>query len=349
MPNRHRERLTVLSVGYPLASVTADPPGGAEQVLAQLDRSLVAAGYRSIVIAPAGSTVTGELVPLPTLEGQVDDSHYAAAHAALRAAIATTVATTPVDLIHFHGVDYASYLPAAGPPALVTLHMPLPWYPARALTPSRADVQLVPVSADQAARAPVGVALLPPIANGVDPGTYRPSGPKRDFALVIGRVAPEKGFHDAVAAARVADMPLVAAGRLFPYDEHHRYFRQRVQPALDSKRRFIGPVEGEAKRRLLARSRAVLIPSTAPETSSLVAMEALASGTPVIAYRSGALPSIVEHGVTGFLVDDVRGMARALRQVDAIDPAACRAAAVERFSVERTAAEYLDLYHRLAA
>jgi glycosyltransferase involved in cell wall biosynthesis len=78
-------------------------------------------------------------------------------------------------------------------------------------------------------------------------------------------------------------------------------------------------------------------------------MEALASGTPVIAYRSGALPEIVEEGVTGFLVDDVAGMADAIGRIDAIDPAACRRAAEERFSLRRTTAAYLDLYRRLAA
>ncbi|HEY0138138.1 MAG TPA: glycosyltransferase [Nannocystis sp.] len=290
--------LTVLSVGYPLAPVAADPAGGAEQVLAQLDRALVAAGHRSIVVAPEGSSVAGELVAVPAVPASITDPHRDAAQAATRAAIAHVLATERVDIVHLHGLDFASYLPADGPPVLVTLHMPVDWYPAGALRPTRAGVHLVPVSDNQAARAPAGLALLAPITNGVDSATYAPSATKRDFALVIGRVAPEKGFHDAVAAARLADVPLVAAGRLFPYPAYYSYFAERLRPEFDVQRRFVGPVEGEAKRRLLARARCVLIPSTAPETSSLVAMEALASGTPVIAYRAGALPGIVEDGVT---------------------------------------------------
>ncbi len=339
--------LTVLSVAYPFAPVTSDPAGGSEQVLAQLDRALVDAGHRSIVLAQAGSIVAGELVAIPAPDGEIDEQAWTDAHAFMNAAIAELVGT--VDMIHLHGFDFAACVPPAGPPCLVTLHMPLDWYVADALRLTRPATWLQPVSADQASRAPAGIALLPPIANGVDMDHYRPTEHKGDFAVVIGRVAPEKGFHDAVAASLIADVPLVAAGKLFPYADHLRYFVEQVRPRLDRLRRYIGPVAGPTKQRLLARARCVLIPSTAPETSSLVAMEALASGTPVIAYRSGALPEIVEEGVTGFLVDDADGMAAAMGRVVEIDPVRCRREAERRFSLRRTAAEYLALYERLAA
>ena len=340
--------LTVLSVAFPFAPVTPDPAGGAEQVLAQLDRALVAAGHRSIVVAPEGSAVAGELVAVPTVPGTIGGAERAAVHALTRDAVQQVLATEAVDIVHLHGLDFTDYLPPAGPPVVVTLHMPIGWYSDGAFSPSRGDVHLVPVSADQASRAE-GRPLMPPIANGVDTDAYRPGEDRGDFVLIIGRVAPEKGFHDAIAAAKLADVPLIAAGQVFPYEAHRRYFDEQVRPALDERRRFVGPVAGAEKRRLLAQARCVLIPSTAPETSSLVAMEALASGTPVIAYRSGALPGIVEHGVTGLLVDDVAGMAAAIAQVDRIDPAVCRAAAVARFGLARTAQAYLDLYRRLAA
>lgn len=102
------------------------------------------------------------------------------------------------------------------------------------------------------------------------------------------------------------------------------------------------------KMRLLERARCVLIPSRVSETSSLVAMEALAVETPVIAYPSGALPTLVEHGVTGFLVHDMRGMAEAITAVDAISSAACRETVARRFSVDRMIDEYIALYERAA-
>lgn len=337
--------LTVLSVGYPLALVSADPVGGAEQVLAALDRALVAARYRSIVIAPEGSAVAGELVPVPAVEGEIDDEARTQVYAAVREAIGRTLRDTRVHAVHLHGVDFDRYLPPSGAPALATLHLPIAWYGAEALS---SGLTLVPVSADQAARAPEGVRLAAPIPNGVDLDVYRPTDAKSDYALILGRVAPEKGFPDAFDAAARAGVPLRAAGDVFAYPAHQAHFYDEVLPRLDADRLWLGRVAGEEKRRLLAEARCLLVPSTAPETSSLVSMEALASGTPVIAYRSGALPEIVEDGVTGLIVDDVAGMADAIGRVDAIDPAACRAAAEARFPLSRTTDAYLALYEKLA-
>ena len=339
--------LTVLSVSYPFAPVTADPAGGAEQVLASLDRALTAAGHRSVVIAPEGSSVTGELHAVPAPDGPIEGELRECNHEAVRARIARVIERDRPDLVHLHGIDFGSYLPAPGLPVLVTLHLPLAWYAPEWLIPERPRTCLQPVSANQASLAGPGVRLLEPIPNGVDLNRYRP-GPKGNRALVLGRIAPEKGFHDALDAARIAGVPLDVAGKVFPYPDHERYFAGQVAPRLDADRRYLGPVAGEAKATLLREARCVLIPSTAAETSSLVAMEALASGTPVIAYRSGALPDIVEDGVTGFIVDDMAAMAEATGRTDAIDPAACRRAAERRFPLSRTTDAYLDLYRKLA-
>jgi glycosyltransferase involved in cell wall biosynthesis len=102
------------------------------------------------------------------------------------------------------------------------------------------------------------------------------------------------------------------------------------------------------KRRLLSAARCLLLPSLAPETSSLVTMEALACGTPVIAFPAGALPEIVEHGRTGFIVEDEREMAEAIHAATRIDPDVCRAAARQRFSFARTVERYVALYRDLA-
>jgi CelD/BcsL family acetyltransferase involved in cellulose biosynthesis len=171
---------------------------------------------------------------------------------------------------------------------------------------------------------------------------------KRHFALALGRICPEKGFHLAVEAARRADMPLFIGGQVFPYPAHEQYFRDILHPRLDAWRRFLGPLGFTRKRRLLAMARCLLIPSQVPETSSLVAMEALACGTPVVAFRIGALPEVVEHGRTGFLVDSVEEMGDALQAVHTLRPEDCRRAAEERFSVEDMGRRYLSLYARLA-
>jgi glycosyltransferase involved in cell wall biosynthesis len=109
----------------------------------------------------------------------------------------------------------------------------------------------------------------------------------------------------------------------------------------------VGPLGFSRKKRLLAQAKCLIIPSLVAETSSLVAMESLACGTPVIALRSGALPEIVEHGRTGFVVSDVRGIARALLKVERLDPDDCRTAAQVRFSAHSMAEKYLGVYEQL--
>ncbi len=165
----------------------------------------------------------------------------------------------------------------------------------------------------------------------------------------LGRICPEKGFHIALDAAARAHVPLLVAGEVYPYEAHQRYFREEFLPRLNgSQSRFLGAAGFERKRRLLTAARCLLAPSQVPETSSLVAMEALACGTPVIAYPAGALRDIVEHGRTGFLVSSEAEMAEAIEAAGALDPAVCRRAACERFPAARTIREYLNLYERLA-
>lgn len=341
--------LTVLSVAFPFAPVSADTAGGAEQVLHALDAALVRAGHRSIVVARAGSSVAGTLLPLDLPDGPIDDAARAFAHASCREAIRHALQHFPVDLVHLHGLDFHAYLPPPGVPALVTLHLPLAWHPEGALTPDRPRTYLHGVSWSQHRSAPPGVRLLPPIENGVPVERLEARHiRKRGFALCLGRVCPEKGYHLALDAARTAGVPLLIAGALFPYVAHERHFQDEIRPRLDRRHRWLGSVGFRAKRRLLTAARCLLVPSLVPETSSLVAMEALACGTPVVAFPNGALSEIVEPGRTGFLVKDTAAMAEAIRAVGRLDPETCRAVARERFSQERMTARYLERYAQLA-
>lgn len=345
--------LTVLSVAYPLAPVGPDAVGGAEQVLSAVDRALHAAGHRSIVVAQEGSVIAGALRPVPRPAGALDDAARARAQAGTARAVAAALREGRVDAVHLHGLDFHAYLPPPGPPALATLHLPPSWYPAEALRPVRPGTWLHGVSASQHAALRDGRAepLLPPVANGVPVETLAAARhhARRSFALSLGRICPEKGQHFALEAALAAGVPLLIGGAVYPYEAHERYFAEEVAPRLDGRRRFLGPVGFARKRRLLAAARCLLVPSTAPETSSLVAMEAAACGTPVVAFPSGALPEVVEHGRTGFLVPDAAGMVEAIGRVGALDREDIRRVARERFSDARMAGEYLALYRRLAA
>ncbi|WP_240539867.1 glycosyltransferase family 4 protein [Salinarimonas soli] len=337
-----------MSVAYPLASVGPDTAGGAEQVLWALDRALVRAGHRSLVIAQEGSRVAGELIATPMQPGPLTERAIRSGHAHLRALLPHVLGREPIDLIHMHGLDFHAYMPPAGSTALVTLHLPPAYYPPGSLSPSRPRTWFNAVSRDQHRRLQPMSSLVEPIENGIPVEALQARHAKRGYALCLGRVCPEKGQHLALEAAKQVDVPLLVAGEVFGYEAHESYFRKEILPRLDAQRRFIGPVGFARKRRLLTAARCLLITSLVDETSSLVAREALACGTPVIAFGRGALPETIAHGRTGYLVDSVGEMARAIRAADGISPERCRAEARDRFPEERMTARYLSLYRELA-
>ncbi len=340
--------LTVLEIAYPLAPVGPDAVGGAEQILSALDAALVAAGHRSIVIACEGSVVRGELVALPPPPESLTSDAWVNAHAACRTAIRDVLAREHVDVVHMHGIDFHAYLPPAGPSVLVTLHLPLDWYPREVFAPRRPRTFLHCVSRAQHMTAPREARLLDEIENGVDLDRLRPSDIHGGYAIALGRICPEKGQHVALDAATLAGVPLVLAGRVFPFREHEAYFRDEITPRLRAPHRFIGPVAGEDKWHLIASAACAVVPSLVPETSSLVAMEALACGTPVVAFRRGALVDLIDDGITGYLAEDAGELAEMLGRVDLLDRSACRVAAEERCSQRRMCERYLARYDELA-
>lgn len=336
--------MTVLSVAFPLLTVSADSAGGSEQILWHIERGSVKAGHRSIVVAAEGSRISGCLLPTMRANGEINDQIRTTAHRAHRKAIQSILESTDVDLIHFHGLDFAEYIPSSGPPMLATLHLPIDWYPERIF--KIAGLTLNFVSQSQAALNPSRTGW-PVIPNGIDLSRYAKGAEKEDFAMVLSRVCPEKGVDVALRVAHRLNMALIVAGPVHPFATHQAYFKEEVEPLLDGRRQYIGPVGLVQKADLLARAKCLLVPSSVAETSSLVAMEAIASDTPVIAFRSGALPEVVEHEVTGFIVDSEDEMAQAVMCVDEISAERCRIAACSRFDGRRMVSEYLKLYDAL--
>jgi len=339
--------LTVLNVSYSLAHVSRRTAGGAEQVLASMDELLVRAGHRSLVLAPAGSRCDGLLVPAQIPRGILDDAAKQQARKTFKHLIDQTLNEYSIDVVHMHGLDFYEYLPSRELPIVISLHLPLRWYAPEAWNRVPANAALVAVSQTQARGAPAHVPIDAVISNGVDLSRFQPRKTKSNYVLAVGRICPEKGLHLAIDAAERAGVTLIIAGSVFDYSEHRDYYDSMIRPRLNQRIRFIGLVGGERKAQLMAGARCLLVPSLAPETSSLVAMEAIASGTPVVAFPSGALLEIVSPGVTGFLVNSAEEMADAIADCDSISSQSCRAMAQQNFSSRRMFAEYLDLYRAI--
>jgi glycosyltransferase involved in cell wall biosynthesis len=336
--------LTVLSVSYSLAHVSRRTAGGAEQVLATLDEALVRAGHKSLVLAPAGSRSDGLLIPAQIPTGILDDGAKREARRLFKRSVNRALDDHAVDIVHMHGLDFYDCLPDRRLPVVVSLHLPLSWYAPGALESVPPEVTLVCVSESQAQTAPSELRIDAVVPNGVDLTRFHPRRKKSNYVFAIARICAEKGLHLAIDAAERAGVDLIIAGSVFGYPEHLNYFDSMIRPRLNAGIRFVGLVGGERKANLMAGARALLVPSLAPETSSLVAMEALASGTPVVAFPNGALSEIVVPQQTGFLVDNAEEMAEAIGEVDSLLPNLCRREAEERFSSGRMFAQYLDLY-----
>lgn len=336
--------LTILSIAYPMMPVGPHASGGSEQILFLIEKGIVESGHRSVVISARGSRVLGELIETDTWEGEICPEMEERARAGHLAKIEQALSEFPIDLIHFHGLDFHRYVPSTRIPMLATLHLPIHFYPPEIFECPAVSMNFV--SESQAQSYHFG-RRWPVIPNGVDVSIYKNEDTRDDYALVLTRICPEKGIHFALEAAQRCGVRLLIAGPVHPYPAHLDYFESQVRPMLDEKRVYLGPADLEMKRTLMQRANCLIVPSTVAETSSLVSMEALASGTPVIAFRSGALPEVVRHGVTGFIVDSVRGIEAALEHVEEIDRSVCRQEAEQRFSAEMMVKNYVEHYQSL--
>lgn len=343
--------LTILNVAFPFAPVGPHAVGGAEHILNRLDQEIVASGNISLVAACEGSKPEGKLFPIKVPQGDgIDTAARLSASDGVQAAIDRALATNCVDLIHIHAMDFYQYRIPSKVPVLVTLHLPFAWHPIEIWDKLPSNVQVCCVSESQRRSGPASLRDAPVIENGVSIPEDQHHHEKAEFALVLGRICPEKNAHEALIAGSLARVRVLLAGRVFPFCEHIEYFQAKIEPLLREssvRHEFVGPVESSQKEILLSRAKCLLHPTRAPETSSLVAMEAMARGTPVIAYRSGALNEIVEDKITGFLVNSPEEMAEALRDAGQISSEDCRRSARRRFDCRRMVAQYFEMYDSL--
>lgn len=330
-------------VSTPFAAVPPSGYGGTERVVHELVRGLERAGHAVTLFATADSRARDVRF---LHERPVWPPDPAAELAHCRAA-AHAIAAERFDLVHGHASALVPWADALGAPLVHTLHHARDERLA-ALYRAHPRVAYVAISARQAALHPELEAAV--VHHGLSEREHPRGRGDGEHVLFLGRLARCKGPDLAVRAARRAGLPLVVAGALHDEPEDPPGWARRIARLLASPGvSAAGPVGGREKLELLGRARALLMPVRWDEPFGLVLVEAMLCGTPVVATRRGAAPEIVDEGVTGYLVDDPRDLAAALRRAVLLDRDACRARARGRFGAGRMVRDHLALYARVLA
>jgi glycosyltransferase involved in cell wall biosynthesis len=342
------KRIRIAVLAPPWIAVPPPGYGGIEGVVDLLCDALVARGHDVTLFAAPGSRSAARVHPLldaahpDTIGSSLHESdHVACAWSQIELAARQGQA---FDLLHDHsGFTALAMADRIDVPVVHTIHGPFD----RDTSPFYAHhghkATLVAISCSQAASAPAGVRISAVVPNPIAVDRWPLVAAKQDYLLWIGRMNPVKGAHRAIKAARLARRTLVLAGPVQTGQE--RYFAEQVSPHIDGRRvRYVGEVAGTAKQRLYANAAALLMPVRWREPFGMVMVEALACGTPVIAFPEGAAAEVVIDGVNGLLVADEAEMAQAIDRLGSIDPVRCRASVAERYDIAVAATGYERVY-----
>jgi glycosyltransferase involved in cell wall biosynthesis len=344
--------MTVAILAPPWIPVPPPGYGGIEAMIALLCDGLVARGHEVTLFAAPGSRSSAEVRPvLPEAHGdQIEAARHEADHVArvFEAIEDRSRSGAPYDVIHDHcGFTAFAMADRIGVPMVHTLHGPFTSETRDFYEHHGHKAAAVAISQHQRSAAPAALRVVAVIPNPIDAEAWPYEPEEGDYLLWVGRLTPDKGPQRAIAAARGAGLPLVLAGPVQPGDEE--FFARCVEPHVDGDGvRYIGEVGGDDKKRLFAEARALLMPIRWEEPFGIVMVEAMACGTPVVAFPEGAARDVVVDGCNGFLVDDEEAMAHAVGRLSTIDPAECRSGVVERYGVDRVAAAYEAAYADVA-
>ena len=341
----HRSRaLRIALVAPPFLPIPPLRYGGTERVVGVLAEGFHRRGHDLTVFAAGDSQTPGRLVPVvpeATWQSTREDTTEA-----LMASIVEAVKRRQVqfDVIHshieWHGFDMAASLRT---PVVSTLHGRIDLGATADKLPAYPRIPLIAISDRQRSYLP-DLNWIATIHHGLDFDGVEEGTGSGGYLLFVGRITPEKGLDAAIELARRTGLHLMVAAKAHEAHEVVTY-KEVVEPAeRDGIVTFLGEVGAPARDRLIGDARATVMLGEWPEPFGLVAIESLATGTPLIARRSGALPEIVRDGIDGFLVDDVDEAVAAIDQINGLDRSEIRSSTLIRFSAERMVDEYEEVF-----
>lgn len=337
-------RLRIAQVA-PLAEPV--PPtlyGGTERLVSVLTEELVRMGHDVSLFASGDSRTSAKLVPCserslrldPTVKSEVPPTLIQLGEVYRRAA--------EFDVIHNH-VDYFAFPFArlSSTPTVTTTHGRLDLPEIRRVYREFHEQRLISISLDQASTLP-GARWVANVYNAIDPDKFEFSSEPGDYLVFLGRISPEKRPDRAIEISRDVGMRLMIAAKVDEKDQ--AYFDADIKPMIDSSPlvEFLGEVTDHEKDQLLGRAYACVFPVDWPEPFGIAMIESMATGTPVISTRSGAVPEVIVDGVTGFVCDSVKGMIDSVERVRDLDRRNCREHVELNFSPAKMAARYVSAY-----
>lgn len=331
-PNRSGAKpLRVAIVAPPWFAVPPDGYGGIEAMLAGVVDTLVARGHHITLIGAGPHRTAAQRFVAVYEEPPSDRLGEPMPEVVQAAAAAKILDDLDVDVVHDNTLAGPLLARGRAYPTVVTAHGTVLGEPGRYLRELGTSVELVAISDAQRRLAP-DLNWAGRVHNAVDVSSFPFRADHDDYLLFLGRFSPDKGAHIAIDAARAAGRPIIIAGKLNEPAEH-AYFESAIRPRLGPGVTYLGEADAATKRELYCGAAALLFPVCWEEPFGMVMAEAMACGAPVIGFRRGSVPEIVDHGTTGFVVDTAEELLPAIKDVESIDRAACRKHVEQNFDL----------------
>lgn len=329
-----------------IESVPPHQYGGTERIVSYLTEELVHKGHEVTLFASGDSVTSATLEPAckhALRKNKNTDSWLT--HVLMLEKVAAR--EMDFDVIHFHtGCVHYSIARRMSVPNLTTHHGRLDLPETQLLFNEFTDIPLISISNNQRAEYVQGN-WLGTVYNGIPKDLYSFQPQPGKYLAFLGRISPEKGIDKAIEIARFLDMELLISAKVDKADV--AFYESKIKPLLkEPKINFVGEINDQEKNDFLGNAFALLFPIDWPEPFGLVMIEAMACGTPVIAYRCGSVPEIMRQGVSGFIVNNVNDAVTAVEKVASLDRQQCRRYFEKKFTAQRMAAEYLTIYKHMA-